>query len=694
MEFAHGTIRRVGAAAVLTLVTLGVTPVGAADVILDATTGKRVGAFVIVSDSAASNGTAVTLPNQSRAKVITAVAQPADYLEMSFMATANTPYHLWVRMRASSNAWANDSIHVQFTNVSTGAIGTTKSHEVNLEDGSGAGLSGYGWQDNGYGVGVLGPDIVFSTTGTQTLRIQNREDGFVVDEIVLSSTTYLRKSPGALKNDTTTLTISPPPTGLIRVPAGANLQAALNGARPGDTLMLASGARYVGNFDLPPSDGPGYITITSDANVPPAGTRVSETLLGKLAIIQSPNGFPAVQARVGANYYRFIGVVFRGVEGVASGPETTRDIVGIGDGSETDASTLPSHFIFDRVLIRGDATYGAKRGILGNGHDITLKYSDVRGIFRNSQDTASFGCFNCGKGYLLQHNWLEAGAEVVMFGGAPSLAHTVAENIVVEDNVLTRPLAWKALAGPTYNVKNLFELKEGINVVVRRNYMEYNWPPSQPGYAVLITSKDSKKVAHVLFENNVVKSTSGGMNMLGWDYTTALMAPTTDVTVRNNLFVISKKDYGGSGYFLLIGSAPRDIHFDHNTIIHDGTTLVSAYTGTYMTADGVKHTDGTINGFVWTNNLSLNGSYGFNSYGSMNCLNLLTAFPGITMYDNVLAGTSGKYCPVNNDYPTVTTFWSYFQGVAAGNYSILSNAPTGSDGKRVGADFSSLPVRK
>jgi hypothetical protein len=243
-------------------------------------------------------------------------------------------------------------------------------------------------------------------------------------------------------------------------------------------------------------------------------------------------------------------------------------------------------------------------------------------------------------------------------------------------------------------VKNLLELKEGINVVVRRNYIEFNWPPSQPGYAIVITAKDHKKVANVRFEDNVVKSTAGGMNILGWDYTTVLMAPTTDVIVRNNLFVISKKEYGGSGYFLLIGSAPRNIQFIHNTIIHDGTTLVSAYTGTYLMPDGLKHTDGTINGFVWTNNLSLNGSYGFNSYGSMNCLNLQAAFPNITMYDNVLAGTSGKYCPVNNDYPTVTTFWSYFADVAAGDYTVLGHAPMGADGKRVGANFSVLPVRK
>jgi hypothetical protein len=539
----------------------------------------------------------------------------------------------------------------------------------------------------------MGPHVVFDRGGTQRLRIQNREDGFVIDEIVLSATTYLATAPGGLKNDTATLT-SAPSANVIRVPAGASLQTALNAARPGDTLLLAAGARYVGNIDLPPNDGPEYITITSDANVPAADTRVTESSIGTLATLQSPDGYPAVQARTGANYYRFVGVVFRGVEGVASGAETTRDIVAVGDGLETDSALLPSHFVFDRVLIRGDATYGAKRGILGNGHDITVKNSDIRSIFRAGQDTTTFGCFNCGTGYLLQNNWLEAGSEVVLFGGAASPARTVARDIVVQDNVLTRPLAWKALAGPTYAVKNLFELKEGINVVVRRNFMEYNWPPSQPGYAILLTAKDSKKIDNVLFEDNVVKSTAGGMNILGWDYTTALLAPTSNVTVRNNLFVISKQEYGGTGFFLLVGSAPRNIKFDHNTIVHDGTTLVYAYTGTYLTADGVKHTDGTIDGFVWTNNLSLNGAYGFNSYGSMNGLNLLTAFPDITMHGNVLAGSSGKLYPVNNYYPAVSTFWTYFANPDGGDYRVLDSAPLGSDGRRVGADVSRLPSRK
>ena len=38
------------------------------------------------------------------------------------------------------------------------------------------------------------------------MRIQVREDGLSIDQIVLSPTTYVTRSPGALKNDTTILT--------------------------------------------------------------------------------------------------------------------------------------------------------------------------------------------------------------------------------------------------------------------------------------------------------------------------------------------------------------------------------------------------------------------------------------------------------------------------------------------------------
>ncbi|HTH04105.1 MAG TPA: hypothetical protein VL882_27720, partial [Vicinamibacterales bacterium] len=52
------------------------------------------------------------------------------------------------------------------------------------------------------------------------------------------------------------------------VPAGADLQAALNAAQPGDVLVLQAGARYVGSFRLPGKAAGPVITIRSSATLP------------------------------------------------------------------------------------------------------------------------------------------------------------------------------------------------------------------------------------------------------------------------------------------------------------------------------------------------------------------------------------------------------------------------------------------
>ena len=128
---------------------------------------------------------------------------------MTFDAPAWTAYRLWIRGKADNNYWANDSVYVQFSDAVTSSgspqwrIGTTSATEVNIEDCSGCGLAGWGWQDNGYGAGVLGPLVYFATTGPQTIRVQQREDGVSIDQIVLSPVNFVNTAPGALKNDTT-----------------------------------------------------------------------------------------------------------------------------------------------------------------------------------------------------------------------------------------------------------------------------------------------------------------------------------------------------------------------------------------------------------------------------------------------------------------------------------------------------------
>src|SRR4029077_19155295 len=68
------------------------------------------------------------------------LAAPADYFEMTFNANANTPYHVWLRLRAAANSKYNDSVWVQFndaTDVNGSAIyriSSTSALLANLEN--------------------------------------------------------------------------------------------------------------------------------------------------------------------------------------------------------------------------------------------------------------------------------------------------------------------------------------------------------------------------------------------------------------------------------------------------------------------------------------------------------------------------------------------------------------------------------
>jgi Putative Ig domain len=165
------------------------------------------GTWTFVADATAAAGVRLWNPDRGAAKVSAPLAAPVNYFEITFNAQAGLPYHLWMRGKADKNNWANDSVYVQFSGavdsrgVALYRIGTTAGTSVSIEEGTNAGLSGWGWNDNSYG-GLASP-LYFATSGPQTLRVQVREDGLSLDQIVLSSSVYLTTAPGALKNDTT-----------------------------------------------------------------------------------------------------------------------------------------------------------------------------------------------------------------------------------------------------------------------------------------------------------------------------------------------------------------------------------------------------------------------------------------------------------------------------------------------------------
>ena len=436
-----------------------VPPAGSAgDIVLaGALAPTRVGAWRTVSDVTAYGGSAIRHPDAGAAKIVTALAAPANYFEMTFSAVAGVPYHLWIHGKADNDYWANDSVFVQFSGsvTSSGAgiyrIGTTSAADVNLEECSGCGVYGWMWQDNGYGKGVLGPAIYFATTGQQTLRVQTREDGLSIDQIVLSPSTYLSSAPTALLSATSppaepapSPAPVPPATNTQRhVRAGDDLQAVLNAAAPGDTILLDAGVTFHGNFVLPAKSGSTYITVrsnTADDLLPGPGTRITPAASSLLARLQSPNDNPVFITAEGAHHWRLM-LLEIGPTDFGAG-----EIVRLGEGwtAQSQLSQVPYEIELDRVYIHGHKLYGQKRGIAMNGRAIFIRNSWISDIKAVGVDSQAIGGWNGPGPLLVENNYLEGAGENFLLGGAdPAISGLVTEDVTVRRNYFSKPMSWR-----------------------------------------------------------------------------------------------------------------------------------------------------------------------------------------------------------------------------------------------------------
>ena len=220
----------------------------------------RKGTWAVVADSTAAGGKAIANPNLGAPKLTAPLAKPANYFELTFPAYSAKAYHLWIRGKAAGNSTNNDSVYVQFSDSVTSAgsaihrIGTTSGATVMLQACTTAIDHGWGWTDNGWC--GLGANVFFKATGTHTIRVQVREDGLSIDQIVLSPITYLATAPGKAIDDTTILPANLPAlTSSLKVSVSANPS---SGVAPLNvnftaTVKLASG--YVTAYNWSFGDG-------------------------------------------------------------------------------------------------------------------------------------------------------------------------------------------------------------------------------------------------------------------------------------------------------------------------------------------------------------------------------------------------------------------------------------------------------
>jgi hypothetical protein len=236
----------------------------------------------------------------------------------------------------------------------------------------------------------------------------------------------------------------------IRVSAGDDLQAALDAASPGDTILLQPGARFVGNYVLPNRGAAAsFITIrTETAEVPPPGVRTGPQYSGRLAVIQSPDVNPALRTAPGAHHWRIENIEFR------ASANGGGDIIALGAGGERQRqmSDVPHTIVLDRVLVKGDPRLGQKRGVSLNSRATEIVNSYFADIKAIGQDAQAIAGWNGPGPFTIENNYIEAAGENVLFGGAdPGIDGLVPASIAIRRNHFTRPTRWRdaLLAAPS-----------------------------------------------------------------------------------------------------------------------------------------------------------------------------------------------------------------------------------------------------
>jgi hypothetical protein len=178
---------------------------------VDIPAGALHGTWTKGADATSPGGIKLTTPDAGVSSINSAQAAPASYVDVTFDAPAATPYALWLRLKARDNSKWNDSVWVQFSDARVNGsaaypLNTTSALMVNLAtDGAAGSLVGWGWQNGAYWLSQA-TTVSFASSGTHTIRIQIREDGVELDQIVLSPNRYLTSPPGAVTNDSTIVT--------------------------------------------------------------------------------------------------------------------------------------------------------------------------------------------------------------------------------------------------------------------------------------------------------------------------------------------------------------------------------------------------------------------------------------------------------------------------------------------------------
>jgi len=479
---------------------------------------------------------------------------------------------------------------------------------------------------------------------------------------------------------------------VVSLKAGDDLQAALNSARFGDTIVLQAGATFSGPILLPfKGAGSGteadYITVrTSDlGGIASDGERIKPGLQARaMPKIVAPQEKAAVGTEPRAHHYKFVGIEFL----PSSNATYVYNVIDLGSSNYAATSQFPHHLIFDRCYVHSSGLNRARRGVALNSAETSIINSHISGFAGASDETQAIAGWNGPGPFHLVNNYLEGAGEVVLIGGAdPAVPNLVPSDIEIRRNYLRKPKEWMGRA----TIKGTLELKNARRVVIEGNLIESEILTT----AMVLTVRNQggkapwSTIEDVEIKDNIVRHASTGINILGSDNGRRSLEANRIRIVNNLLLDIIADSPDNIPYFLQTNGG-RQIIVAHNTVQQEGN-IITAY-------------GAPTEGFVFRDNIAQ-----FNRYGIV-CLTagsecardniFCNCFPGGVVSGNVIADNLGAAATdhIDEKYPAGNYFVSSFQRIGFadflhGNWRLGVTSRTrrrGSDGTDPGVNLDAL----
>lgn len=485
------------------------------------------------------------------------------------------------------------------------------------------------------------------------------------------------------------------------VPSGGKLQAALDAASPGDTILLEAGATFIGSFTLPAKSGTNCITIRTaapDSTLPRADQRITPeyaSALPKIITTGKGNSLPALTAADGAHHYKVMGVEITHTS--TSG--YVYSLIELGHSRMTSLSQMPHHIELDRVYVHGLPSMPVRRCINLHSGAATIINSYIAGCKDTDNDSQAILAGYGSGPYRIINNYLEAAGENILIGGVdPKIRDLVPSDIEIKNTLFSKSLTWK-VTDPSYegihwSVKNHLELKNARRVLIDHNIFENNWTDAQQGWSILITPRNQYGNApwsvteDVIVSNNIIRRTAQGLTMAGMDNAYPSQR-TNRILIKNNLWYdIGGDTWRGRGsakdLFQMV-RGPQNVTIEHNTALQMGNIL---------TADGSPTSDY----FTFRDNITMHNTYGVHGSGSkIGSGTLATYFTSINFTNNVIINN-----PYPNMYPSTTLNTPSVETVGfidptQNKYQLTSSSQyhrAATDGTDIGVNWDELATAK